>query len=305
METTVIERNIWIAAPPEQVWQAITEPDQIAQWFLPGALGAQMQRDSTGKLTVMMGPMGVDIAMLDMVDPPRRAITRSLPDNQLTTTFALEAKDDGTRLTVTITGFEALPARTRKDRITPTSRAWEMALENVKAFIEGDELPHPEGLVASLYGYRREATDTLAIERTIWIAAPVERVWRAITDPAQIEQWFSPGTQWRSSGTHVGARLSVYNPETDSDMYVQVLQEYDPPHRLVTRTEDEPPYFTTWSLFAENGGTRLNLSYSGYEHAPVDTRHNDIEQNAFGFGMMLQNLKAAVEGSDLPFPGGF
>lgn len=303
--TTAIERNIWIAAPPERVWQAITEPEQIGQWFLPSALGAQMQRDRAGKLTVMLGPMGVDIAVLDMVEPPRRVISRSLPDNQLTTTYTLEAENDGTRVSIAMTGFETLPSAARQDRIAPSSRAWEMALENLKAYIEGEELPHPEGWIASLYGYRRETAEKLAIERTIWIAAPVERVWRAISDPEQITQWFSPGTQWRSTGTHVGARLSVYNPEMDTDMYVQILETYDPPHRLATRTEDEPSYLTTWTLESENGGTRLFLTYSGYEGAAEDARHNEIEQNAFGFGMMLENLKAVVEGASLPYPGGF
>ena len=66
-------------------------------------------------------------------------------------------------------------------------------------------------------------SEKLAVERSIWIAAPRERVWRAITDPKQVEQWFSPGTPWRLSALEVGGRLSVYNPETDSDKYIQVI----------------------------------------------------------------------------------
>ena len=30
-----------------------------------------------------------------------------------------------------------------------------------------------------------------------------------------------------------------------------------------------------------------------------------MEQNAFGFGMMLENLQAHIEGKSLPYPGGF
>jgi len=30
-----------------------------------------------------------------------------------------------------------------------------------------------------------------------------------------------------------------------------------------------------------------------------------MEQNAFGFGMMLENVKAQIEGKSLPYPGGF
>ena len=148
--------------------------------------------------------------------------------------------------------------------------------------------------------------EKLVVERSIWIAAPRERVWRAITDPEQVEQWFSPGTPWRLSALQVGGKLSVYNPETDTDMYIHILEIVDPPHQLVTRSE--PPavqHVTAWTLDEESGGTRLTITHTGYELEPVDIRHNNMEQNAFGFGMMLENLRACVEGQSLTYPGGF
>ena len=150
--------------------------------------------------------------------------------------------------------------------------------------------------------------EKLAVERGIWIAAPRERVWHAITDPAQVEKWFSPGTKWRGSGLQVGGRLYVPNAETGAEMYVQVIEVVDPPHRFVTRSEPEPPAtpeVTTWTLEEENGGTRLTLTYTGYELMPEDIRLRNMEQNAFGFGMMLENLQAHVEGRSLPYPQGF
>jgi uncharacterized protein YndB with AHSA1/START domain len=52
MEKLVVERSIWIAAPRERVWQAVTDPEQLAQWFLPPTLGAQMKGDDRGKISV-------------------------------------------------------------------------------------------------------------------------------------------------------------------------------------------------------------------------------------------------------------
>ncbi len=150
--------------------------------------------------------------------------------------------------------------------------------------------------------------EKIAVERSIWINAPRERVWRAITDPEQIEKWFSPGTQWRGTGLEVGGKLSVYNPETDTDMYTQVIEVVNPPHQLVTRSEPEPsdkPHVTTWTLEEENGGTRLTLTYTGYELEPDDIRWKNMEENAFGFGMMMENLQAHIEGRSLPYPQGF
>jgi uncharacterized protein YndB with AHSA1/START domain len=308
METIAIKRSIWIAAPRERVWQAITEPEQIAQWFLPPTLGAQMKRDDSGRLSVTLGPMVVDVAILETLDPPRQVTSRSLPDKLIATTYTLEADKDGTNVTVSMTGLEALSEAASRERLDPSGKGWEKALANLKAYLEGRELPFPQGFVASLFGYRRETVEKFAVERSIWIAASRERVWQAVTDPQQIQQWFSPGTQWRLSALQVGGKLSVYNPETDSDMYIQVIELVDPPHQLITRSVPEPtetPHVTIWTLDEENGGTRLTITHTGYELEPADSRHNNMEQNAFGFGMMLENLQAYIAGQPLPYPGGF
>ena len=308
MEKLAVERSIWIDAPRERVWQAVTDPEQVAQWLLPPTLGAQMKRDDSGKISVCMGDMDIAIAILEAVDPPRQFTSRSLPDRLIATTYTLEEEKGGTRVTVTMSGFESLPEDARQERLGPSGTGWEKALENLKAYVDGTELPFPQGYVAALFGYRREAKEKFAVERSIWIDAPRERVWRAITDPKQIQQWFSPTTPWELSALEVGGRFYVHNAETDTDMYVQVIELVDPPHQLVTRSEPEPPetpHVTTYTLEEENGGTRLMLTYSGYELEPDDWRWNNMEQNAFGFGMMLENLQAHIEGKSLPYPEGF
>ena len=97
-----VERSIWIAAPRERVWQAIFEPEQAAQWFLPPALGAQLRRDESGKLSVLMGPMAVEVAMLEQIDPPRQLTSRGLPDNLIAAAYTLAEENGGTRVTSSI-----------------------------------------------------------------------------------------------------------------------------------------------------------------------------------------------------------
>jgi len=303
-----VERSIWIAAPRERVWQAITEPEQIAQWFMPPELGAQLKRGAGGKLSVVLGPMEVELVDLELADPPRRLTTRGLPDRLLATTYALEPEREGTRLSITMTGFEALPLDAGQERLAPSGRGWEKALANLKAYIEGAALPHPEGFVASVFGYRRQTPLRLAVERSVWLAAPRERVWSAITDPGEIEQWFSPGTHWRLSALAVGGKLSVVDAATGADTHTQVIEVLEPPRRLVTRSvvpPPEAPQVSTWTLEEEDGGTRLTLTHSGYEQEPEGTGADKMEQNAFGFGMMMENLRAYVGGGALPYPGGF
>jgi uncharacterized protein YndB with AHSA1/START domain len=267
-----------------------------------------MKRDDKGMIFMCMGGMDIAIAVLEVVDQPRQVTSRSLPDGLLTTTYTLEEEKDGTRVTVTMGGFDALSEKAAQDRVAPSSMGWEKALDNLKAFIDGAELPFPEGYVAALFGYRRESKEIAAVERSIWIDAPRERVWQAITDPKQLQQWYSPTTPWQLSALEVGGRFYVYNAETEAEMYTEIIDLVDPPHQLVRRSVPNPPetpQVTTWRLEEEKGGTRLTLTNSGYEIQPDNARHPIMEQNAFGFGMALENLKAFNEGKELPYPFGF
>lgn len=308
MEQIKVERSIWIDAPRERVWQAITDPAELAQWLLPPALGADMKRDSNDTILVSMGGMEIPLAVLEEMDAPRRVRIYGLPDHVISITYLLEEENKGTRVTIMMSGFENLPVEARQDRILPSGSAWEKSLANLNAHITGMSLPFPEGYVAALFGYRRESEKSFAVERSIWIAAPREKVWSAITDPAQLENWFSPGTSWKLTALEVGGRLFIPDPETGDETNVQVLQIVDPPEHFVTHSLPASPgssEVTAYLLQEERGGTRLTITNSGYEFLPDDGRWSAMEQNAFGFGMMLENLRAYVESSDLPTPGGF
>jgi uncharacterized protein YndB with AHSA1/START domain len=308
MEQIKVERSIWIDVPWERVWQAITDPAEVAKWFLPPALGADMKRDANDTILVCMGGMEIPVAILEELDAPRRVNISGLPDHLISITYLLEEESNGTRVTVSMSGFERLPVAARQDRLAPSGTAWEKALANLKAYLTGMDLPFPEGYVAALFGYRREAEKSFAVERSIWIAAPRERVWEAITDPAQLESWFSPGTSWKLTALEVGGSLFTQDPETGGKANVQVIQLLDPPQHFVTHSLPATPgssESTAYLLQEESGGTRLTITNSGYELLPDDERWSTMEQNAFGFGMMLENLRAYVESQDLPTPRGF
>jgi uncharacterized protein YndB with AHSA1/START domain len=309
MEKLVIERGIWISAPHERVWEAVTNPDHLVQWFAPSLPGATMQRDETGKITIHLGPMAADFVVLDMAAAPREVTVRSLPDKTLAVTYKLAEQGGGTQVSVSISGLELLPLDSREDRLELLDKGWDNALQNLKAFVDGAALPFPQAYVGPLFGYWREPRQKLAIERSVWIDAPRERVWRAITDPKQIQEWFSPTTVWQLSALEIGGRFYVHNAENDSEMYVEIIEVLDPLHQLITRTVPEPPDTVVktkaYTLTEENQGTRLIVTLTGYEPEADDSRWNHMEQDAFGFGMMLQNTKAYVEGQSLPFPMGF
>lgn len=308
ISTRTLERSIWIDAPRTAVWDAIGTAESMGRWLLPASLGATMSREGDRLSVDIGGFMTAEVAAIDALDPPQRLSMRGLPDGVLAIALALVEEGGRTRVTVVMAGFEALELDAVDDRIAVSGPAWDQALENLKALVEGVELPHAEPPVAALFGYRRQAATTIAVVRSIWIAAPRERVWDAIYEPEQIQAWFSPGTPWRKTGDGVGARVAVYDPTTGEDTHVQVIEASEPPHRLVTRSEAAhglDSQLTEWLLSEEGTGTRLTITLSGYEAQALETRETSIEQNAFGFGMMLLNLRAFVDGSELPFPGGF
>lgn len=309
MEKVMVEQSIWIAAARDRVWQAVTHPDQIVQWFVPNLPGAVMKKDDDGTISIYMGEMGVEVILLEALDSQHQVTLRSLPEKLLTTTYKLKDQKDGTLLTVTMTGFEGLPEEMREDRLHFIKGGWEKALKNLKAFSEGSELPFPKAYVGQPFGYWREPKPRLGVERSIWIKASRERVWDAITDPKQIQNWFSPNTEWDMSALEVGGRYYTHNPETNAEMNVQIIELLNPPYQMFTRTVPEAPETvgknTLYTLTEEHGGTRLIVTLLGYEPEAENTRGDHMEQDAFGFGMMVQNVKAHVEGQPLPFPWGF
>jgi uncharacterized protein YndB with AHSA1/START domain len=110
MGKIAIERSIWIAAPRERVWQAVTDPAQIAAWFAPGTSFSQ----HGNIISIRVGEDEREVALIEVFDPPRQITTRSLPDRALATTYTLEEENGGTRFTVTETGFEALSEEARQ-----------------------------------------------------------------------------------------------------------------------------------------------------------------------------------------------
>jgi uncharacterized protein YndB with AHSA1/START domain len=302
-----VVRSIWINAPREQVWDAVSNPDRVITWLVPNLPGAAMKRDASGRVQVFMGEMGIDFAMMEMNEPLKQVSYQGLPEGLFTSTYALEDKDNGTQVTVTMTGFDRVAANAREDRLAESGSGWEKTLANLKAHAEGADLPNPQAFVGPLMGHRRKLEKATAVERSIWMAAPRERVWQAIVDPKQMQQWFSPTTEWNLSAQEVGGRYYVVNEETKGEMYVAVIEVLDPPSQLILRNEPgegSPVARTSYALTEEKSGTRLTLTYTRYEE-PTDAFWGEMEQHSFGFGMVLQNVRAVVEGTPLPFPFGF
>ena len=107
----------------------------------------------------------------------------------------------------------------------------------------------------------------LRIEREIMIDAPVEVVWRTITEPDQISQWFADRVELEAKP---GAHGYLGFGDQGGPVVVEVV---DPPTRFSFRwnhpVAEEPvagnSMLVEFTLRGEDGRTRLRVVESGHE----------------------------------------
>ena len=145
--TDRIEKVVTLNAPRERVWKAISDSREFGQWF-----GAEIDVafEPGARLSARIVPTEVDpeVAKLqepyrgvafeivvERVEPPRLLSFRwhpwaedldAIQDDPMTlVTFELEAAEGGTRLTVTESGFDALPEARRAEAYEMNEGGWE------------------------------------------------------------------------------------------------------------------------------------------------------------------------------------
>src|SRR5919198_853969 len=125
-------------------------------------------------------------------------------------------------------------------------------------------------------------TNTDRFETEIILDAQRSRVWRALTDVKQFNQWFGVNLAGEfAPGREVSGRITIkgYDHVT---MTVQV-ETMDPERRFAFRWHpyaidpnvdysNEPTTLVTFTLEDANGGTRLTVVESGFDQIPLHRR---------------------------------
>lgn len=118
----------------------------------------------------------------------------------------------------------------------------------------------------------RIAPDTIRLERTL--DAPVEKVWRYLTEAELRSQWFMGGTDATAGGEF--ELLNDHDALSDDDVpypenyaefkgrvWTEKVIRFDPPRLLETSFQGGKNGTVTYELIAEGGRTRLVLTHSG------------------------------------------
>jgi uncharacterized protein YndB with AHSA1/START domain len=139
---------------------------------------------------------------------------------------------------------------------------------------------------------------SLIATKSITIAAPLARVWEALTDPAQVKQYMWGAevvTDWKKGSSIVYRGDWEGQPYEDKGRIVEI----DPPRLLRTTyysplsgKEDVPENYAevTYTLKASSNGTKLTVTQS---NIPDDAGKTKSEDN---WGMTLETMKSMIEG---------
>jgi uncharacterized protein YndB with AHSA1/START domain len=134
------EASVRIDAAAERVWEALTTPELMKQWFF----GVDTETDWTEGGPIVhrgeyQGQPYVDKGTVLTFDPPRRLVhthwssvsgVPDAPENYQTVTWELAERDGQTDLTVTDENIRSAEARDASDQ------GWEAALGALKELVE-------------------------------------------------------------------------------------------------------------------------------------------------------------------------
>jgi uncharacterized protein YndB with AHSA1/START domain len=130
-----------------------------------------------------------------------------------------------------------------------------------------------EALAGIAAQIERTAPDTIRLERTL--DAPVETVWRYLTEADLRRDWFMGGTDATAGGEfdllvdhdNLSDDKHVAYPESYAEFkgatWTEKVIRFEPPRLLETTFQSGKNGNVTYELFPDGGKTRLVLTHSG------------------------------------------
>ena len=143
------------------------------------------------------------------------------------------------------------------------------------------------------------------IERTIDLAAPITRVWQALTDHEQFGQWFRVALE----GPFVPGELTIgriTHPGYEHILWTARTVALEEPHRFAftwhpyaidpdTDYSKEEPTLVEFRLEPRGTGTHLTVTESGFDRIPAHRRDEALRMNGQGWTAQVENIRAYVD----------
>jgi uncharacterized protein YndB with AHSA1/START domain len=145
-------------------------------------------------------------------------------------------------------------------------------------------------------------SEKMLVQQEEYIHATPQQVWETLAGAEGIKQWLGPSQYEPRMGGPI-----TFDVNYDSGQYHMFgeVVTFDPPHKLAfTWTEQEigkDPWpvatLVTLTLTPEDGGTKVKLVHSGFEHLPIEIVQAQFESYTQGWAVrpVLQGLKSLIE----------
>jgi len=142
------------------------------------------------------------------------------------------------------------------------------------------------------------------IKKTIELEAPVDRVWRALTDAKEFGSWFGVTIdQPFAAGAESTGRFN----HSDDFRWTAKVDRIEPQsffsyfwHPYAVKPDidyaAEEPTLVAFALEPIASGTQLTITESGFDRVPAYRREEALAMNTRGWGIQADRIKAYVEG---------
>jgi uncharacterized protein YndB with AHSA1/START domain len=143
-----IEKSIELKAPVTRVWQALTDYRQFGEWFRVELDGPFVVGEISHGHITYPGYEHIEWqAVITAMEPERLFAYTWHPyavdpdvdysgEPQTLVEFRLEPIAGGTRLSITESGFSALPEGRRPDALRMNEGGWEEQTRNIRTYVE-------------------------------------------------------------------------------------------------------------------------------------------------------------------------
>lgn len=143
-----IEKSIGLKAPIERVWRALTDQNEFGEWFQVKLNDPFVPGETTSGRLIYPGYEGLpwEVMVVDMEKPRYLsfkwhpyAVDPNIDYSQEEPTlveFRLEPTSNGTRLTITESGFNGVPHHRMPEAMRQNEGGWEEQMKNIKAYVE-------------------------------------------------------------------------------------------------------------------------------------------------------------------------
>lgn len=291
-ERTLVTTRVF-DAPPELVYRAWTDPEQLARWFPPegfSTAACELDVRPGGRIRIdFQAPSGPPFD--GAVMPGRGTYREVVPNERLSFTLVPEVGDQRLPNVLTTVFFEAAgPGRTRLTihQSAETVAEFEQLAKQGMAQGIAESLGKLAGVLSDNPTDRGVAVSGRTLTLTRVFAAPRELVWQAFTDPKHLTQWMYADT-WESpfaetdlrpgGAFRVGMRPADHSAE--GFVFEGTYREVIKPERIVQVIGDGRVMTTTFEEVL--GGTKLTLTL---EMSMAE------EQERGGWGQILDHLAA-------------